>query len=256
MTDGSLLVTLRTCALTVGVCAPTAVEAAFRSLPRATCDARLARWARGCLDLAGVDRFVEGREHIVPGEAYVVVSNHQSTYDIMLVFDAYPGTLRMISKKEMFEVPLVGRAMAASEFVRLDRANRREAKKSLGEAAARLRSGVSIWIAPEGTRSPDGRLLPFKGGAFWLALEAGARILPATIIGSRDVLPPLGVRVRSGQRAGVRFHAPVDPSAYGKERRKELMERVRLAVASGLPPELTEPLEEPVAPSTAQGELG
>lgn len=247
MADSSLLVALRTCALTVEVCAPTALEAAFREIPRATCDARLARWSRGCLELAAVDRFVEGMEHIVPGESYVVVSNHQSTYDIMLLLDAYPGTLRMISKKEMFDVPFVGRAMAAAEFVRLDRANRRAAKESLREAAERLASGVSIWIAPEGTRSEDGRLLPFKAGAFWLAHETGARILPATVVGSRDILPSKSTRIKSGQRAGVRFHAPVDTRAYGKERRKELLERVRLAVASGLPPELSEAQDASVA---------
>ncbi len=249
MADGSLLATLRTCALTVEVCAPTAVEALFRNIPRATCDARLARWSRGCLDIARVDRFVDGLEHVRRGESYVVISNHQSTYDIMILLDAFPGTLRMVSKKEMFDVPFVGRAMAAAEFVRLDRGNRRDAKESLRQAAERLASGVSVWIAPEGTRSSDGRLLPFKGGAFWLALETGARILPATVVGSRDVLPSKGVRVRTGQRAGVRFHAPIDPTEFGHARRAELLESVRLAIASGLPSHLAEPEVEPLATS-------
>jgi 1-acyl-sn-glycerol-3-phosphate acyltransferase len=249
MADGSLLITLRTCARTVEVCAPTALEALFRSIPREVCDARLASWSRDCLDIAGIDRFIEGTEHLVPGESYVVISNHQSTYDIMLLIDAYPGTLRMVSKKEMFDVPFVGRAMAAAEFVRLDRANREEAKESLRQAAARLASGVSVWIAPEGTRSPDGRLLPFKGGAFWLALETGARILPTTVVGSRDVLPSKGVRVRSGQRAGVRFHAPVDPREYGKQGRSELLARVRDAIAAGLPEELASTPDAQVAES-------
>jgi 1-acyl-sn-glycerol-3-phosphate acyltransferase len=93
---------------------------------------------------------------------------------------------------------------------------------------------VNVWIAPEGTRSPDGELLPFKRGGFVLALETGFRILPVTVVGSRDILPSKGLRVRRGQRAGVRFHAPVDPSEYGHARRAELVERVRDAIGAGL----------------------
>ncbi len=234
MSSGSLFVTLRACAVTVGVCAPTALEANFRTVPRATCDARLAYWARRTLEVAEADVFVEGLEHVRRDETYVVISNHQSSYDIMLLLHAFPGTLRMVSKKEMFGVPFVGRAMAAAEFVSLDRSDRRRAREGLRDAERRLASGVNVWIAPEGTRSTNGELLPFKRGGFMLALETGARILPTTVIDSRRILPSKSVRVHKGQRAGVRFHAPVDPSAFGHERRAELVEVVRSAIASGL----------------------
>jgi 1-acyl-sn-glycerol-3-phosphate acyltransferase len=236
MSSGSLLATFRACAVTVRVCAPTAAEALVRTIPRATCDARLAYWARRTLEVAGAETFVEGLEHVRRDETYVVISNHQSSYDVMLLLHAFPGTLRMVSKKEMFEVPFVGRAMAAAEFVSLDRSDRRRARDGLRDAARRIASGVNVWIAPEGTRSPDGELLPFKRGGFMLAFEAGVRILPTTVIGSRKILPSKGVRVHMGQRAGVRFHPPVDPAAFGHERRAELVEEVRRAIASGLEP--------------------
>jgi 1-acyl-sn-glycerol-3-phosphate acyltransferase len=238
MRNGPLLTLARTCALTVDVCAPTAAEALFRTIPRPICDTRLARWASGLLDIAEVQRHVTGQEHVSADEAYVVVSNHQSTYDIMLLLEAFPGTLRMVSKKEMFNVPFVGRAMAAAEFICLDRSDRDKARASLVEAAQRLASGVNIWIAPEGTRSADGRMLPFKAGAFWLALETGAKILPTTVVGSRDVLPSKGLSIRNGARTEVHFHAPIDPADFGRDGRKELAAATRAAIEGGLPPAL------------------
>src|SRR5690606_10078879 len=128
--------------------------------------------------------------------------------------------------------------MAAAEFVCLDRSDRDKARASLAEAAGRLASGVNIWIAPEGTRSPDGRMLPFKAGAFWLARETGPPVLPTTAVGSRDVLPSKGVSIRTAASAEVHFHAPIDPADFGHDGRKELADATRAAIEGGLPPAL------------------
>jgi 1-acyl-sn-glycerol-3-phosphate acyltransferase len=144
----------------------------------------------------------------------------------------------MIAKKEMFRVPFLGPAMAAAEFVNIDRGDNARAREALDIARKRIESGINIWIAPEGTRSEDGRLLPFKTGGFMLALQTGIPILPVTVIGTQDVLPAKRVRVYPGKRVGVRFHAPVDPTSFGTERRDELIEHVRRTIDSGLPREL------------------
>ena len=226
---------LRTTLTTLRVCVPTIIESAVAPVPRARADRRLNHWASEALRHAQVDTFVEGLEHVDPARPCLVMSNHQSTYDIFVLMHHYPTTLRMIAKKEMFQVPFVGGAMSAAEFVCIDRADHGRAREALDEAKARIESGVHVWIAPEGTRTEDGRLLPFKRGGFMLALKTGIPILPATVIGTADVLPAKQMRVKRGQRAGVRFHAPIDPAEYDVDRRAELVERVRRVIDGGLP---------------------
>ncbi|MCA9577072.1 MAG: lysophospholipid acyltransferase family protein [Polyangiales bacterium] len=233
-----LSITLKTCGETLRVCVPTIAEAAFGPVPRERASRRLAQWAEAAVRHARIDTFVEGLEHVDPTRPHLVVSNHQSTYDIFVLMHLYPAELRMIAKKEMFRVPFVGGAMAAAEFVNIDRGDNARAREALEVARRRIESGINIWIAPEGTRSEDGRLLPFKTGGFMLALQTGIPILPVTVVGTQHVLPAKQVRVHPGKRAGLRFHAPVDPAAYGTARRDELMEHVRRTIDSGLPPGL------------------
>ena len=138
----------------------------------------------------------------------------------------------------MFQIPILGGAMRAAEFVPLDRRDHGKARAGLAYAREKIHSGISVWIAPEGTRSPDGKLLPFKRGGFVLALETDATILPCTVSGTRDVLRSKGLRVHRGQRASVQFHAPIEPSSYGFARRADLVKDVRDVINSGLPPEM------------------
>ncbi len=232
----ALPILARTVATTVRVCAPTVTEAALGiPLPRERADARLSLWASGALKDAKVDLHVHGREHIPDDETFVVMSNHQSTYDIFVVMDSFPRTIRMVSKREMRKVPLVGGAMEYAEFVFVDRDDPERAKESIELARQRIRSGVNVWIAPEGTRSPDGRVLPFKRGGIRLALDAGVRILPVTLIGTRDVMPSKGWKPRPGQRVDVHYHAPVDPEPFGWNRRAELAEQLRETIRSAQP---------------------
>ena len=235
MSKPKLSIALLTVGETLRICAPTVLESATGPVPRERCNARLAQWSAAAVRHAEIETFVEGLEHVDTTRPHLVISNHQSTYDIFVLMHLYPATLRMIAKKEMFRIPVLGPAMAAAEFVNIDRGDHQRARDALDLARKHIESDIHVWIAPEGTRSEDGRLLPFKSGGFMLALQTGIPILPVTVIGTNEVLPAKHVRVRPGKRAGVRFHAPVDPMAFGMERRAELMEHVRRTIDSGLP---------------------
>jgi 1-acyl-sn-glycerol-3-phosphate acyltransferase len=234
--------TLATTALdildTARISLPTVIEAAFGTFTRETGDRRLAWWARKLLDNARIDLHVEGREHAGDGsEPLVVMSNHQSHYDIPVVFCAVPGKIRMVTKAELFKVPIWGGAMRAAGFIEIDRGDRDQAMGALrGQGGALLAGGTRVWIAPEGTRSKTGELGPFKSGGFRMALELGVRILPVAIRGTRDVLPAKGVVVQQGKRVDVTILPPVDPKAYGAARRKDLMSDVRATIAAALEP--------------------
>ncbi len=225
---------------TMRVCAPTVIDAALGRVTKDKCDKRLEEWAATAVRLADIKIHVRGEENLdlARDEQFVVISNHQSSYDIFVLMHAYPGSLRMVAKKQMFSIPVMGGAMKAAGFVSLDRGNHERARTALREAQASFARGTSVWIAPEGTRSDDGRLLPFKKGGFIFALNAGVRILPVTVLGTRHVLPSKDHRVRAGKSVELVFHAPVDPSAYGYDRRDELVSHVRETIVSAQPAEL------------------
>jgi 1-acyl-sn-glycerol-3-phosphate acyltransferase len=223
---------------TAKVSVPTVYERALNLVDPETCDARLGSWAAHLLAQAKVTVNTIGREHIVPGESYVVISNHQSHYDIPAAFAAFGPKLRMIAKTELFRIPLMGGAMEASGFIELDRHNQRRALASLSVARERIISNnTSIWVAPEGTRSKTGQLGPFKKGGFHLALNASLRILPMAIDGTRRVHAPGARRVKKGQTVQVTFGCPVDPVAFGKEGLGQLVTQVRAEIAKHLPAE-------------------
>jgi 1-acyl-sn-glycerol-3-phosphate acyltransferase len=228
--------TVRAIVDTGAISVPTVVDAALGRLDAETCDRRLEQWSTKLLHDAKIHLTVHGREHAGDGtESFVVMSNHQSLYDIPVLFRSLPGRIRMVAKSELFKVPVWGHAMAAAGFIRIDRADRDQAVESLRNAGtAHLGSGTHVWIAPEGTRSPSGRLGTFKSGGFRMALETGVRILPVAIDGTRNVLPARGAVVHTDQRVEVTVLPPVNPRDYGVDRRKELTEAVRTAIAGAL----------------------
>ena len=162
------------------------------------------------------------------------MSNHQSLYDIPVLYRTLPLRLRMVAKAELFRIPIWAQAMRAAGFIELDRSARERAIESLERAKAAIERGTSIWIAPEGTRSQDGSLGAFKLGGFHLAAGAGARILPVTVSGTRAILPAKGARVTPGAEVRVTVHAPVDPADYGGEVTDPLVQAVRRAIESAL----------------------
>ena len=157
-------------------------------------------WSRVILGVPGVKLEVKVKSPLEPGRPYVFMPNHASMVDIWAVFVAIPASFRFIAKKQLAGIPLFGWAMAAGRFIFIDRQNAASARRSMAEAARRIGSGQSVVIFPEGTRTRDGRLGPFKKGGFHLAIDSGAAIVPVAIKGSREIMPRGAALIRA---AGV-----------------------------------------------------
>lgn len=221
---------------TARISVSTVAEAAFgRESDPDRYERRLQWWSHKLLRDAKVDLVVRGKENAGDGsEPLIVMSNHQSLYDIPVLFCSMPGRVRMVAKKELFDVPVWGEAMRKAGFICVDRSDHRRAIESLREGGSLLQQGTRVWIAPEGTRSGTGKLGVFKSGGFRMALETGCRILPVAIDGTRHILPAKGVYVRCGQQVAVTILPPIDVREYGVARRKELTRDVRQAIAQAL----------------------
>ncbi len=166
-------------------------------------------WAPGLLGGAGARLQVEGAGRIDWSQPVMLVANHASMIDICAMFRAVPVPLRFLLKKEMTRVPMVGRYARSTGMLFVDRADRRAGIRMIHDATAMLRAGRTLCIFPEGTRSRDGRVAEFKGGAFQAAIAAGVPVVPVAIHGAGAVLPVSGLfRVRPG-RIVVRFGAPI-----------------------------------------------
>jgi 1-acyl-sn-glycerol-3-phosphate acyltransferase len=193
-----------------------------------------ARWARTCAFITPVRVTVEGAEHAQPDKSYIVVSNHQSQYDILLVYGWLKLDLKWVMKQELRKIPGIGIGCEKAGHIFVDRRNPKQARKAIGEALDRMGKGVGILFFPEGTRSHDGHLLSFKKGAFRLAAEQNLPLLPITLVGTRDVLPAKSLRLFPGPIKMV-IHPVID--AAGKHE-DQLMDECRAAITSAMPPEL------------------
>jgi 1-acyl-sn-glycerol-3-phosphate acyltransferase len=165
-------------------------------------------WARTIIRASGIKIDVEGRDNIPMGKPVVFACNHASQFDILIMYEALPVQFRFVVKKELFKIPFLGLVMRLAGYIPIDRSGGKAALRSLHEAAERVKNGASIIIFPEGTRSPDGRLRPFKMGGILIAIKAGCPIVPIAISGSHNVLPKGSLRVRSG-RIKVTIGLPV-----------------------------------------------
>jgi len=242
----SLLLSLRNVYETLTVSAPTVVDAFRGTVSRQVCDDRLESWATRVVANCEMMISVRGRENIPSrsastngaGTSYLVMSNHQSHYDIAVIYYVFGSSVRMVAKRELFDLPVFGGAIRAAGMISVDRNNTESAIASLEDAKTKLADGIPMWIAPEGTRSPTGDLMPFKKGGFVLALRTGAPIVPVSLRGTRDVLRAKGLRSRRGVEVCVTIHPQVDPKRYAhlefKAARDALAEEVRRAVESGL----------------------
>jgi 1-acyl-sn-glycerol-3-phosphate acyltransferase len=178
----------------------------------------------------GITVEASGIEKIAPGTPYVFMPNHGSFIDGPLVMVLIPGVARVILKQSVLRLPIAGMAMRYVGFVPVDRKGAEGGKKSIARAASLMRTrGYSYLIFPEGTRSRDGRLGPFRRGGFFLALESGAPIVPVTIRGTRELMPKKQWYARRGT-VGVVFHDPIPVAGYAPETMGDLMEKVRSAI--------------------------
>ncbi len=232
----SAILFAKTCVAMARITLPTAAEGMLgRGKSPEIYDARLQAWAARVKAIADMRITVEGREHLSSGDTFVIMSNHQSHFDIPVIYDSLRCRIRMVGKAELFRIPLFGSAMRVTGFVEVDRHNRAQAVAALHGAEAALAAGTNIWIAPEGTRSETGKFSPFKKGGCHLALGAGARILPVSIDGTKDVLPAHSKTITPGQHVRVVISAPIDSKAFGAEGMPELMAAVRSAIAAHVP---------------------
>jgi 1-acyl-sn-glycerol-3-phosphate acyltransferase len=183
-------------------------------------------WARMLLWLTNTRVEVIGRENVLMNRPQIFMANHQSDFDILIVLAHIPGQFRWIAKKELFKIPVFGKAMRNAGYIEIDRQNHEKALKSLDEAAQKIREGKSVVTFPEGTRSRDGKLKPFKQGMFHLAIRSGVPIVPISIIGANEIMPKRTLKVRPGRITMV-IDRPVDVSGYTLDTRGELIEKIR-----------------------------
>jgi 1-acyl-sn-glycerol-3-phosphate acyltransferase len=206
---------------------------------------KLALWSAstGCR-LVGIRIRTVGREKLEDGRAYLFMSNHASNLDPPILVPLLGRRITIIAKQEVFRIPVFGHTMRAAGFISVNRSDRASAVESVRGAVSALHAGLGMLVFPEGTRSPDGRLLPFKKGPFHLALEAGVPVVPVTIQGSHEAWAKGSMKLHPGEVV-VTFHAPIDPQHFG--RKEDLLAAVRAAIQSALP----EPPHEPVTADPA-----
>lgn len=185
--------------------------------------------------LAGVKVEIRGFEKLDSRSTYIFMSNHVSNLDPPVIIPRIPGRTSVLVKKELFRIPILGPAMRLGSLVPVDRSNREAAIASVQAGIGVLKTGIHMTVFPEGTRSPDGRLLTFKKGPFYLATDSGLPIVPVTITGTEKLMPKGAAIIRPG-KAVVTFHAPIDPQNF--ETKEALMDAVRESIASALPREL------------------
>jgi 1-acyl-sn-glycerol-3-phosphate acyltransferase len=185
------------------------------------------------LRIAGVRTIVEGREHLGDHRNTLVLSNHVSHLDPPVIYACLGLELRAVAKKEVFAIPLFGQVLRRAGYASVDRKDAPLAREALSGVAGSLQAGHCFLVFPEGTRSETGELLPFKKGAFVAALEAGSRIVPLVVHGTRELLPRGAWRVRSGT-VTVRILDPIDARSYSYADRDRLIEEVRGRMAGAL----------------------
>lgn len=186
-------------------------------------------WSRLNAFLTPMFVHVSGRENIQKGRSYVIISNHQSLYDIFLIYGWLGIDIKWIMKKELAKIPGIGFGSKKVGHIFLDRSNPRTALETLNEAKRKLVNGTSVVIFPEGTRSKTGAIGPFKKGAFKLALDLELPILPITIKGTRDILPSGSIDLRPGKVA-MMIHRPIEIHKHSEESLKELSDAAREAI--------------------------
>ena len=192
--------------------------------------------------LIGIQVELKGYRDFDHQGTYIYMCNHVSNLDPPIVIPLIPRRTSVLVKKEVFRIPILAQAMRMARFVAVDRRNREAAIASIQAATEVMRSGINMTVFPEGTRSPDGRLLPFKKGPFHLAMESNVPVLPISIYGTETMMGKGTVRIKRG-KATLVFHPPIWPERFAD--REQLTQAVREAIASGLPPKMRDEITAP-----------
>jgi 1-acyl-sn-glycerol-3-phosphate acyltransferase len=190
-------------------------------------------WARIQLLVSGVRVKVKGLDNLDKESPYIYMSNHQGSYDIFVLLSCLPIQFRWIAKKELFAIPILGWAMRAANYISIDRSGKSKALESIERAADKIKGGVSVVIFPEGTRSRDGSIQPFKRGGFTLAMKSGVPIIPITINGSWDVMPRESMKVRPGE-IRVSIDRAIQTTPLSLREKSVLMGKVREIIERNL----------------------
>lgn len=193
-------------------------------------------WSCKLLDLVKVTVSVAGRENLpkVGERPIIIMCNHTSLYDIPVAAVALKSSLRMLAKKELFNIPIFSSALRRGEFLSIDRNNRNQAIKDLALAKQKMLSGIVLWVAPEGTRSKDGKLGQFKRGGFYLALESNALIVPFVIKDVYKLQSGTDLTLTIDQTVNVEICDPIDAESYTMETKNELIRCVRERMLNAL----------------------
>jgi 1-acyl-sn-glycerol-3-phosphate acyltransferase len=186
-------------------------------------------WARSILMASRVHVRVDGLSNIEPDKSYIYMANHQSNFDIPVLLGYLPVQFRWLAKAELFKIPMFGRAMLGAGYVKIDRFNQQSAFESISEAAQKMKNGVSVMIFPEGTRSKDGRIRPFKKGGFVMAVDSGVPIVPVIIRGTWPIMAKSSLRINRGD-VEMEIAGPIDTIGYSRETKEELMDAVRSVI--------------------------
>ncbi len=191
------------------------------------------RVSRAAFRMAGIRVEAQGRERVPAHTACIFMSNHVSNLDPPALLPRIPGRTSAFLKRSLMKIPVLGYAFKLGDFIPVDRDGRVEsAQESVDLARAVMAKGLHVTAFVEGTRSRDGRMLPFKKGPFYLAKETGAPCIPVSIFGTESMMAKGSLKIRPGI-AHIVFHAPVYPDEFAT--REALLEAVRAAIASGLP---------------------
>jgi len=193
-------------------------------------------WGRLGIAMAGIKVTTGGTENIPEGPV-IVMSNHASNFDILALQGYFPRPLSWVAKKELFDIPVFGWSMRRGGYIALDRSDGRKALKSMDDAARQIRKGTSVILFPEGTRTRDGKLLPFKRGGFLLAVKAGVPVVPVSIIGSFAINPGGSLGLNLGLPVQLKIHPSIilKPDMKRAEAEEFLMARVQAAIAGDFP---------------------
>ena len=193
-------------------------------------------WAYTMLAVSFVRTEIKNKAKILKGRSYIIISNHQSLFDIIALVTTLGIQYRWFIKKEVLKIPIFGYALYASRNIFIDRSNTASAIESINKGIDRLPKGVSVMVFAEGSRSPDGQIHEFKKGGFVTAVRRKISILPVTVNGSRRVLPKGSLVVKPG-KIQVVIGDPIDTSGYTADAVQELIDKTRQAVIANFDPE-------------------